>query len=207
MINPDEFIEKHYILRPALLIRLSDSKYDNVWKIVSEFFNGDEDAEKEYWDYVFNLPDQWQGMAKGTTQAVADAVQEIVNQAESLAAKIVAFRKEIETVKGFGDMVTHLMMAEQLRDYANHLRQPTQPTEAVQVRPRGMGKDSAERTYYARALTAFLLSGGQKAGSKVVANTVCALLDIGRDDEFDDKDVRDLTEDIVQEYKQRQNIH
>jgi integrase len=75
------------------------------------------------------------------------------------------------------------------------------PTEAVQVRPRSMAKASAERTYAARALTWFLLAGGHKPMARVVALTVCALLDLDPEDGVDEKQVRDVTEDICKRFK------
>jgi len=203
-------MESPKILRPAIEQRLSLPKYNAVWLAVEAAYKNEfwED-ERAYWDYALGLRDSWRNMARGSAGDVKKTVDEIAIQARNLANRIKACSPEIKTLKGYQYVGPHTFMAEDLVSFANGLAEPNSPTEAMRSRPRSMALETAERTYLARALTHFILGGFQISGkpipgrSALVAMTVNALLDIGAEDEFDAKDVDDLTEDIVKHYKSK----
>jgi hypothetical protein len=195
-------------LRPAIEQRLSLPKYDAVWKAVkTAYANEAWEEERDYWDYALGLRDSWNMMSRAPTSVVKNTVTEIAGLAQELANKIVAFNPDIRTLKGYSEAEQSLFMAQDLVAFSKSLREEGRTTEAMQSRPRSMALDTAERTYIARALTHFVLSGVQISGNPIrgraslVAMTVNALLDIGEDDEFDEKSVRDVTEDIVRHYR------
>mgnify|MGYP003382410713 CR=1 FL=1 len=188
-------------LRQSLEQRLSQPRYDELWATVAQAFAGDTVEEQEYWEYALGLPDAWRAMSRAPTGAALDTVVEIADLAEALANKIAAHSPELETIKGYLEVDKHTFMLDDLRVFAADLREPSAPTEAVQVRPRGMANASAERTYAARALTRFLLEGEHKPMARMVALTVCALLDLNQENELDEKQVRDVTEDICKRFR------
>ena len=195
-------------LRPAIEQRLSLPKYSALWTCVTTAFgNQDWQEEKDYWDCALGLRDLWAEMSRAPARQVEKTVADIAVQCRDLANKIRTYAPEIKTLKGYLDIDIHSFMAEDLARFAVRLEEPNAPTEATMSRPRSMALNTAERTYLARALTHFLLSVSQVSGkpiarrNAVVAMTVSALLDIGANDEFDEKDVSDITEDIVQHYK------
>lgn len=197
-------------LRTAIEHRLSLPKYASVWKCVNTAFaNEVREVERDYWDFALGLPDAWASMAKAPAKQVESSVIEIAMQARSLAYKIHAFSPELKTFKGFLDVDIHTFIADDLIEFADSMDARDSPTEAMTFRPRSMALPTAERTYMARALTHFILSCGKVSGNpipgrdSVVAMTVCALLDIGSNDEFDGKDVSDLTKDIVSHYREK----
>ena len=189
------------LLRPFIEQRLSGKLYAEVWKSVNVAFAGDSDEERDFWDYALGLPDLWQAMSRAPTKAVKEAVIEIAAMAESLANKIVAFGPELLADKGYVESCQHVFIVQDLRIFAADLNALADTTEAMRARPRSMSKDSAERTYCARALTLFLLGGGHKPMARIVSITVRALLELSVDEDFDEKQVRDVTEDICKQFK------
>jgi hypothetical protein len=196
------------LLRPALEQRLSLPKYDDVWiSVKTAFANQDWEDERDYWDYALGLRDSWANSATSPARKVENSVAKISMLARSLSNRINGYSKEITTLKGQHQFELCSFMADDLIRFADSLEEPRSPTEAMMSRPRSMALPTAERTYLARALTHFLLSCTQVSGKpipgrdSVVAMTVCALLDIGENGEFDGKDVSDLTEDIVAHYR------
>jgi len=196
-------------LRPDIEQRLSQPKYSEVWKAVeaayaTEFWEN----ERDYWDYALGLRDAWNSMSRAPTKVVQDTVSEIANLAQELANKIVAFNPEIRTLKGYADAEISIFMAEDLLAFSKSLKRENAPTEATLTRPRSMSLGTAERTFMARSLTAFVLDGAEISGKPIrghaalVAMTVNALLD-SDSAYFDEKAVRDLTEDIVKRYKDK----
>ena len=197
-------------LRPALEQRLSLPKYDTLWKSVkTAFANEYWEDERDYWDYAFGLRDSWAAMSRAPAKQVEKSVLEISVLARSLANKIHTYAPELKTLTGYLDTDLHTFMAEDLIRFADGLDAPNSPTAAMSSRPRSMALKTAERTYLARALTHFILSVPIDSGKPIprrnslVAMTVTALLDIGQNDEFDEKDVSDVTEDIVLHHKNR----
>ncbi|WP_210546133.1 hypothetical protein [Rhodoferax sp. PAMC 29310] len=197
-------------LRPALEQRLSLPQYDSLWKsVTTAFANEYWEDERDYWDYALGLRDSWAAMSRAPAKQVEKTVSEIAALARCLAIKIHTYAPELKTLKGYLDIDLHSFMAEDLVRFADGLDEPNSPTAAMRSRPRSMALPTAERTYIARALTHFILSGVNAAGKPIrgrdslVAMTVCALLDIGKNDEFDGKDVGDVTKDIVAHYKRR----
>lgn len=197
-------------LRPAIEQRLSLTAYDALWKgVKTAFVNEHWEEERDYWDFALGLRDSWASMSRAPAKQVEKTVSEIASLARSLANKIKTFSPELKTQKGYLEIDRHSFMAEDLIRFADDLDEPNEPTEATMARPRGMALETAERTYLARALTHFLLSVPIDSGKPIVrrdalvAMTVTALLDIGKNDEFDEKDVSDLTKDIVHHYKTR----
>lgn len=198
------------LLRPAIEQRLSLPKYNAVWLAVEIAYKNEFwEEERDYWDYALGLRDSWNNMARGSAGSVKKTVADIATQARNLANLIKACSTEIKTLKGYQYVGPHTFMAKDLIHFADGLDEPNPPTEAMQSRPRSMALATAERTYIARALTHFILGGFQISGkaipgrSALVAMTVNALLDIGAQDEFDAKDVDDLTEDIVRHYTRK----
>jgi hypothetical protein len=181
-----------------------------VWKCVETAFADTYwEEERNYWDFALGLRDSWENMSRAPAKVVQNTVSEVAELAEKLANKIVTFNPEIRTLKGHADAEQSMFLVDDLIAFAKSLREKNDPTEAMRSRPRSMALASAERTYMARALTHFLLSGVTFSGkpfprrNTIVAMTVTALLDIGQDDEFDEKDVSDVTEDIVKHYRTR----
>lgn len=195
-------------LRPEIERRLSLPKYTSVWESTkAAFVNTDREEERDYWDYALGLRDSWANMSRAPTKQVQKTVSEIATLASSLANRIRGCSPEIKTLKGYLDIDLHTFMADDLIRFSEALNEQNTPTEAMLSRPRSMALKTAERTYIARSLTHFILSSAKATGKPIsgrdslVALTVNALLDIGIDDEFDAKDVSDITEDIVKHYK------
>lgn len=200
-------------LRPEIEQRLSLPKYAYVWTTVHiAFVNEGWKDERDYWDYALGLCDSWAVMSRAPAREVEKTVSEVAELARTLANKIQTYTPEIKTLKGYLDIDLHTFMAEDLIRFADGLDNANPPTEAMRSRPRGMSSKTAERTYMARALTSFLLSHATVSGKQIrgrdsiVAMTVCALLDIGSNDEFDAKDVSDLIKDIVAHDKDQDEI-
>lgn len=198
-------------IRPTLEQRLSLPQYEDLWQSVkAAFANEFWEEERDYWDFALGLRDSWAEMSRAPAKQVEKTASEISTLARTLANKILTYSPEIKTLKGYLDIDLHVFMAEDLIRFADGLNSPNSPTEAMRSRPRSMARKSAERTYMARALTHFILSVPIDSAktiprrNSIVAMTVSALLDIGQDDEFDEKDVSDVTEDIVAHYKNQQ---
>ena len=200
-------------LRPAIEQRLCLAKYAYVRTSVKAIFvNEDWGSERDYWDYALRLRDSWASMSRAPAKVVEKTVLEIAQLARTLANKIRAYSPELKTLKGYLDVDLHSFMAEDLIGFADGLDKPNPSTEAMMSRPRSMASNNAERTYIARALSHYLLSGEKFSGKpfrkrdSLVAMTVCALLDIGANDEFNEKSVSDLTEDIVAHYRSQDKV-
>jgi len=195
-------------LRPAIEQRLSLPQHNELWAAVKAAFAADDwEEERDYWAYAVGLRDSWSTMSKAPAKEVERTVAEIAALSQQLANKITAFSPEIQTLTGYLDIDRHTFMAEDLKVFAAGLHPPGSPTEAMASRPRSMMLPTAERTYLARALTHFILSGSRQSGlATLVAMTVNALLDVvpGSTSEIDAKGVRDLTEDIVARYRNRE---
>ncbi|OQW86397.1 MAG: hypothetical protein BWK72_17425 [Rhodoferax ferrireducens] len=197
-------------LRPAIEKRLSLPRYGELLKAVESALTNQypEDAI-DFWDFALGLRDSWNSMARAPENEVKKTVAELADLVQALARKLVAFSPEIRTLRGHTIAEIGALLSDDLITYARSLSEENAPTEAMQSRPRSMALKSAERTYLARALTHFLLEIGTVSGNAVskrsalVAMTVNALLDIGSEDEFDAKDVEDLTDDIVQSYRKK----
>lgn len=189
------------VLRYSIEQRLSNPRYADVWNSISLAFADDADEERDYWDFALSLRDRWLAMSRAPTKIVQKTVTEIAQLAANLANKLAAHKAEIETLKGYLDIDKHTFMEADLRLFSVELLEPSDPTEAMRSRPRGMAHPSAERTYVARALTWYLLSSGLQPMARVVADTAGALLDLGPNEVFDEKHVRDITEDICRGFK------
>lgn len=199
--------------RPAIEQRLLSPKYAYVrTSIKAIFVNEDWGDERDYWDYALGLRDSWTDMSRAPAKEVKKTVSELAQLARTLANTIRAHAPELKTLKGYLDVDLHSFMAEDLIGFADDLDKPNPPTEAMMSRPRSMASKTAERTYIARALSHYLLSGEKVSGrpfrkrDSLVAMTVCALLDIGANDEFNEKNVSDITADIVARYRSQDKV-
>ena len=188
-------------LRASVEQRLLANKNADIRKSVAVAFDGDREEERDYWDYAAGLPDSWNAMSRAPANPLADAVREIADVAVELANKIAAFSPELRTDRGFLAIDLHTFMEADLRAFSANLKSPVATTEAKKARPRSMSTPSAQRTYMARALTWFMLESRGKPMARVVATTVQALLDLSADEDFGEKHVRDVTEDICRQFK------
>ena len=184
------------LLRPSIEKSLGERRWAPVWQAVEAAFPGDLDEQRDYWDFLLGLRDSWRNMSRAPSGVIEGNVAEIASMAQALANKIAANTPELRTLLGYADFDIHTMFEADLRHFAAQLRSPSNETSAMRFRPRGMERATAERTYVARALTGFLCSGDGRPRARLVAESVNALLDLHPEDGFDEKQVRDITEDI-----------
>lgn len=185
--------------RAVLEQLLSSRECSQLVERVRGVYNDHTESLAAFWEYALTLPEQWASMSKLPTRPLEDAVANLLSTAHTLSTQLEDSLAEVRTLKGYTAAELCMLLRKDVNDFIAFLERTNGTTEAVLVRPRSMGKVTAERTFYCRAMTRFLLEDGLPPNASLVSMVVPILLGEFDSGEFGEKEVRDLTVDICRE--------